>query len=139
MPRGQLNIKGWARASIDHTDRAVITAILGICQFGARIGYEGRRETPTIYPNLPIAQGDEHLLSSDIAVEVEKNRLTIYPDPLQLPNHYTASPLGLIDKSDGSKRRIHHLSYPPLSVSSINSGIPEHFRTMSYSTITEAI
>jgi len=139
MPHGQLNIKGWERASLDYPDRAVITAILGICRFGARIGYEGHCETPMIYPNLPIAQGDEHLLSSDIAVEVEKNHFTIYPDPLQLPNHYTASPLDLIDKSHGSKRRIHHLSYHPLSVSSINSGITEHFRTISYSTITEAI
>lgn len=139
LPHSQLNIKGWDRATLDYPDRAVITAILGICRYGARIGYEGHRTTPIIYPNLPIAQADEHLLSSDIAVELGKNHFAIYPDPSQLPNHYTASTLGLIDKSDGSKRRIHHLSYPPLSVSSINSGIPEHYGTISYSTVTEAI
>jgi len=131
LPRSQLSIKEWERATLDSPDRAVITTILGICRYGARIGYEGHRETPTIYPNLPIAQTDEHLLSSDNAVELGKNPLAIYPEPSQLPNHYTASPLGLIDKSDGSKRRIHHLSYHPLSVGSINSRIPEHYGTIS--------
>lgn len=139
LPHSQLRIKGWERATLDYPDRAVITAILGICRYGARIGYEGHRAIPIICPNLPIAQADEHLLSSDIAVELEKNRFAIYPDPTQLPSHYTTSPLGLIDKSDGSKRRMHHLTYPPLSISSINSGIPEHYGTISYSMVTEGI
>jgi len=55
LSRSQLSIKGWERATLDYPERAVITAILGVCRYGARIGYEGHHETLTIYPNLPIA------------------------------------------------------------------------------------
>jgi len=48
LPRSQLSIMGWERATLDYLDRVVITVILGICRYGARIGYEGHRETPTI-------------------------------------------------------------------------------------------
>ena len=51
----------------------------------------------------------------------------------------TSSPLGLTDKSDGSKRRIHHLSFPANDSLSINSGIPEEYGTIVYSRISEAI
>jgi len=42
-------------------------------------------------------------------------------------------------KSDGTKRRIHHVSYPPNDPNSINCGIPELYESISYSGITEAI
>ena len=62
-----------------------------------------------------------------------------YQDPLELPPHYTASLLELTDKADGTKRQIHHLSYPPGDTSAINNGIPEEYSTLRYSTIDEAV
>ena len=56
-----------------------------------------------------------------------------------MPNNYTASPLGLTDKADGSKRRIHHLSYPAGDSSAINHGIPEAYGAITYSGIEDAI
>ncbi|KAG0635992.1 hypothetical protein HOY80DRAFT_1003825 [Tuber brumale] len=139
LPCGQLSIEGWERASVDYPDKAVITAILRTCRFGARIGYGEICKTPIIHPNLSTAQADPHLMSSDIAVELSKNRLKIYSDLSKLPNHYTASPLGLINKLDGRKRPIHHLSYSPLGLTSMNSGIPETYETITYITVNEAI
>ena len=139
MPAGPLISEGWKKVMTNYPDRALVTALLGICKFGARIGYEGLRTKPTIYPNLQTAQANSHLLSSDIAAEQKMNRLKIYATTEQLPNHYTASPLGLIDKSDGSKRRIHHLSYPTSGMESINGGIPECYGTIAYSSVSEAI
>ena len=92
-------------------DKQVVTAILGIGEYGDRIGYERHRSVATIYSNLVTGNTEADLVSADIAAEAMKNRLNFYSDnSTSLPPHYTASPLGLTDKSDGSKRRIHHLS-----------------------------
>ena len=85
-------------------DEQVVAAILSICEYGARIGYKGHRSVATIYPNLVTADTEADLVSADIAAESMKNRLNLYSDSASLPPHYTASPLGLTDKSDGSKR-----------------------------------
>jgi len=66
------------------------------------------------------------------------NRLNQYPSPEALPHEFTASLLGLTDKADGSKRRIHHLSFPAESPTSINSGIPEEYGAIRYSSISDA-
>ena len=139
MPAGVLKPQGWKEVTRDFEDQKVITAILGICKFGARIGYHGHRHSVTIHPNLSTAEHKANLVSADINHELLKNRLETYPDFASLPNHYTASPLGLVDKSDGSKRRIHHLSYPPGDNSAINNGIPEEYGAIVYSTIEDTI
>ena len=139
MPQGQLKAKGWEDLTRNFPDPEVIMAILGICTFGARIGYTQQRSTPTIYPNLATAKTDANLVSADITAELSKNRLETYSNITELPAHYTASPLGLTDKADGTKRRIHHLSYPSDSANSINSGIPEEFGVIIYSGIEDAI
>jgi len=41
MPAGQLKFNGWQNLMMTFPDPVVVRAILGICQFGARIGYEG--------------------------------------------------------------------------------------------------
>ena len=97
------------------------------------MGFEGVREAPTIHPNLATAHADTHQVTADITPELNLDRLLLYPNIQSLPTHYTASPLGLTDKSDGSKRRIHHLSYPTNTTSSINGGIPEEFGAIAYS------
>ena len=125
MAPGSLNIDGWKKHMKEFPDEQVVAAILGICEYGARIGYEGHRSLATIYPNLVTADTEADLVSADIAAESMKYRLNLYSDSPSLPAHYTATPLGLSNKSDGSKRRIHNLSYPPGSSTSIKAGIPE--------------
>lgn len=66
-------------------------------------------------------------------------RLECYNDRETLATYYPASPLGLIDKADGTKRRIHHLSNPPENSSSINLGIPVDYGALAYSTLDDAI
>ena len=139
MPTGQLRETGWKQLTTQFPDHKVIRAILGICRYGAKIGYEGCRKTTTIHPNLSSANIDAALVTADLASELKKNRLEVYQDSGSLPQHYMASPLGLADKSDGSKRRIHHLSYPTGHESSINSGIPELYGAIQYSGIEDAI
>ena len=139
MPTGQLKLEGWERLGVQFPDKAVIAAIIGICKFGVRIGYEGVKESPTIPPNLSTAHADTAIVTADIATELSRNRLLVYLNKEDLPKYYTASPLGLTDKADASKRRIHHLSYPAPGTSSINGGIPEYYGTITYSGIEDAI
>jgi len=139
MPTGQLSGQGWDKLTPDYPDPDVITAVLGICTFGARISYEGYRNTTTIHPNLKTAIAEALTMSADILLELNKCRLEVFPDLNSLPSHFTASPLGLTDKRDGSKRRIHHPSYPPGGMSGIDAGIPEHYGAIQYSGIQDAI
>ena len=139
MPPGPLNIEAWSQFTTEYPDPAVRAAILGICRYGARIGYHGPREARRIYPNLSSALTNADLVSSDIAGELKKNRFEVFTEAAGLPWGYTASPLGLTDKANGSKRRIHHLSYPTVGCTSINSRIAEDYRTIVYSTINDAI
>ena len=74
------------------------------------MGYEGRSSGIAICPNLSTAHMDRRLVTADIASELKKNRLEDYQDSGSFPDYYTASPLGLTDKCDRSKMRIHHLS-----------------------------
>jgi len=139
MRAGSLNIHGWKKHMKEFPDEQVLTAILGICEYRARIGYERHRSVATIYYTLVTADTEADLVSADIAAESMKSRLNLYSDSASLSPHYTASPRGLTDKSDASKRRIHHLSFPPRSSTSINGGIPESYGTIQYSGIEEAI
>ena len=139
MPTGQLRETGWKQLTTLFPDHEVIRATLGICPYGAKIGYEGCRKTTTIHPNLSSANIDTALVTADLASELKENRLEVYQDSGSLPQHYMPCLLGLADKSDGSKRRIHHLSYPTSHESSINSGIPELYGAIQYSGIEDAI
>jgi len=121
MPTGQLRGEGGAKLTQDYPDPDMITAVLGICTFGARIGYEGYRNTTTIHPNLKIAIAEAPTVSADILLELNKSHLEVFPDVNSLPSHFSASPRGLTHKTDGSQRRIHHLSYPPGDMSGINA------------------
>lgn len=139
MPKQVLKWEEWKRLALRYPDQRTVDTILGICEYGVRIGYEGSRTSPTIHPNLSSAEGDPSLVRAEITTELERNRLELYPDIRSVQNHYTASPLGLTDKSDGSKRRIHHLSYPAGDPSAINHGIPERYGAITYSGIEDAI
>ena len=139
MPVGELNPDGWKQLTDRYPDQTVTATILGICYFGARIGYEGERIKPTIHRNLKTAEDDSAVVAAELASEQNRGRLKLYAASEVLPDHYTASPLGLTDKLDGSKRRIHHLSYPPTCTTFINAGIPENYGTIEYSAVDDAI
>ena len=139
MPAGTLKAAGWEHLARNFPDSEVVVALLGICQYGARIGYESVRSAVTIHSNLSTANDDPALVTAEIISEIERGRLEVYPNRASLPNNYTASPIGLTDKSDGSKRRIHHLSYPAGDSSSVNDGIPPEYGVIKYSNIDDAI
>ena len=139
MPAGVLKPAGWAQLAKNLENAEVISAILGICQYGARIGYHGHRSMITIHQNLPTAEHDSKRVSADIVKKLHKNRLVTYPDMASVPNIFTDSALGLVDKSDGTKRCIHHLSYPPGDPSAINNGISEKYGTIAYRNIDQAV
>ena len=122
MPAGQLKYAGWSKPTTTFPDPEVRDAILGICQFGARIGYEGARYSLTLYQNLATALEDPETVTMDLGRELEKGHFEEY-------SHFELLPPG----------RIHRLSYPPDPHTSINSQIPEHYGTIEYSTIDEAI
>jgi len=75
MPVGQLIYKGWRQLTTCYPEPGVVEAILGICQYGARIGYEGNRGPVKIYRNLSSAKDTPEIVTTDIAAEVDKNRL----------------------------------------------------------------
>jgi hypothetical protein len=68
-----------------------------------------------------------------LAEDIQRKRVILCcPDtPL------VSSPLGLVGKSDGNFRRIHHLSYPPGR--SVNDGIPESYGYLRYDTFEDIL
>jgi hypothetical protein len=140
MPPSPLKVEGWRALLADHPDRNFVNTLLGIITYGARIGYEGPRSNPVVYDNLSTAALEPTLLSADLEKQLNANRLKTYKSRHNLPNGYIASPLGLTDKSDGSKRRIHHLSFPSkYPAKSVNGNIPEEYGTLRYSTMDDVI
>ena len=98
MPAGQLCHLAWGRLTREYPDRDVIKAIIGICLFGARIGYEGELSTITIHQNLSTAFEFPEVVRTEIQAELTKHRLPLYTSYNQLPRFFTASPRGLTDK-----------------------------------------
>lgn len=137
MPRVPLKPDVWYREGRDYPEKDVIDAIVGIARFGARIGFIGIREGQRIAENLPTAAELPAVLKEDIWEQTTHDRLTKYDSVATLPPFFYSSPLGLVDKPNGKKRRIHHLSYPPHE--SVNDGIPEEFGEITYASISEVI
>ena len=78
MPAGVLKSLGWERLMQRFPDKAVVEAILGICQYGVRIGYHSQRSSITIHPNLAAAEEHPKLVTEEIERELKKNRLVTY-------------------------------------------------------------
>ena len=131
MPAGPLDLNGWKKHMDEFLDESVTSAILGICHYEARIGYERPRDSINIYPNLSKTQENEEIVTEEIVSKLADNGLKYFTKLSHLPTYYRASPLGLVDKSDGTKRQIYYLSYSPEEGSSINCGIPEHYGTIT--------
>ena len=121
---GQLCDLAWERLTREYPEREVIRVIIGICPFGGKIGYEGELSTITIHQNLATTFEFPEVFTTEIQAELTKHRLRLYTSYNQLPRFFTASPVGLTDKSEGTKQRIHHFSYPENRTHSVNGGIP---------------
>ena len=85
------------------------------------------------------AKRNPNIVDAKLAKELEKGRIAGPFDSEPFENFKT-SPIGLVpEKIQGQFRLIHHLSYPKHSQISINAGIPQEFKSVSYATIGDAI
>lgn len=104
-----------------------------IIEVGAKIGYQGPK-TLILSENLVSAMQDPVILTKDIETQLMHGRVT----KLAAPGDYLiSSPLGLVPKSNGDMRRIHHLSHP--KGRSVNCNIPKEFGALEYACFDEAI
>ena len=131
---GPLNSWAWEELLRTHPDRLYAQTLVDIIRHGVRIGYEGPDQF-IISQNLASANDDPATLTADLITQNTHNRLkSIIPDPSQ---RFICSPLGLVPKSDGGWRRIHHPSFPPGS--SVNDFIPTEWGALEYISFDEAI
>jgi len=99
----------------------------GILTFGARLGYEGPEQF-ILSRNLPVELSDHDVLDKKAAADLAAGLIS----PI-IPEHpCIVSPLGVVPKGDGGRRRIHHLSYP--EGESVNDFIPAEYASITYAT-----
>lgn len=103
-----------------------------ILQFGASIGYSGP-ERRIISKNLSSARNDPITIQSKLDEDLRLGRVI----PTSSNHPFICSPLGLVPKSDGNFRRIHHLSYPPGT--SVNDSISEEASYLTYTTFDDVL
>ena len=136
-PRSTLIPHRWHELLRGYPDPTFIQNIVGIATHGARIGYEGP-PLQLLADNHPSALHISEELSQNIAEELHLGRIRAVHD---LPLNYACSPLGAAPKKQNGVitgwRRIHDLSFP--HGKSVNDGIPEHYRSLAYQTIDNAI
>ena len=136
-PKSTLRPMRWLKLLANYPDPSFTQNIVGIATHGARIGYEG--------PPLQL-QTDNHASALQISQELSQNiadelRLARICPMNELPPNYACSPLGATPKKQNGEitrwRRIHDLSFP--HGYSVNDGIPEHYRSLTYQTLDDAI
>ena len=127
----------WAELLSTYSNPALVQNIVGIATHGVRIGYEG--------PSLQIMSENHSTvlqiadqLSQNISDDIQLERIR----PINvLPTQYACSPLGAVPKKQNGEstgwRCIHDLSFP--HGSSVNDGIPEQYRSLSYQTLDDPI
>ena len=104
----------------------------GILTYGARIGYDGPDQF-ILSRNLRIENEDWAVI--DEKTSADENAGLIRQTAASFP--FISSPLGLVPKHGGGKRRIHHLSYPPGS--SVNDFIEPSYGTISYCSFDDVV
>jgi hypothetical protein len=99
--------------------------IHGILTFGARTGYDGPDQF-IISRNLPLSAEDQLLIDAKVSVDEAAGLIErVFPSP-----PFICSPLGMVPKHDGGRRRIHHLSFPPGL--SVNDFIDPSYGAITY-------
>ena len=101
--------------------------------YGAKIGYTGPNQL-ILSKNLTSADEAPHILTQDLENQIAHHRLIKIDS---LPPKLICSPLGLVSKSNGGWRQIHHLFYPPGR--SVNDFIPQEWGALEYLTFDDAI
>lgn len=99
-----------------------------ILRFGALIGYQGPSST-IISRNLNSATLDPTVIQQKLDQDLLSGRII----PAFQLSPFISSPLGLVPKSNGDLRRIHHLSYP--RGLSVNDFIPKEATNLRYATL----
>ena len=85
------------------------------------------------------AKQNPDIVDIKLAKELGKGRIA-GPFSVEPFVHFKISPIGLVPKKvQGQFRLIHHLSYPKHSPFSINAGISQDFKSVSYASISDAI
>jgi hypothetical protein len=105
-------------------------------QNGFDIGFSG--ELPTVeVQNMKSAKDNPAVVDGKLSKELQAGRISGPHSHQPLPNFHL-SPLAVVEKKvAGTFRLIHHLSFP--EGQSVNSGIPDSAKTVSYSTIGDAM
>lgn len=83
--------------------------------------------------NLPSATNNPDTLTTNLENQIAAVRLS---ELSEVRDHFICSFLGLVPKSNGTWRKIHHLSYP--YGRSVNCHIPKEWRALEYTTFNEA-
>jgi hypothetical protein len=130
---GPLKPHAWAHWLSRHPDRTYARTLVDIIRHGAKVGYTGPRQR-IVAKNLASAADAPDILSTDLHKQLAKGQLGQTAD---LPENFISSPLGLVPKSDGNFRRIHHLSHP--AGNSVNDHIPRDWGTLTYTKFDDAL
>jgi hypothetical protein len=133
---GPLRPAGWDHWLQHHPDQGFRNSLLDIIRFGVKIGYTGPLQH-ILSENLPTAKEDPATLSSDIQKRVANKQILLVSTNTPPEPPFISSPLGLTPKSDGTWRRIHHLSAP--RGSSVNDHIPKEWASLTYTTFDQAM
>lgn len=135
MPPCPLKPDAWKAALKKYPNKEFAEAIFGMLTYGALIGNTDKRSGIRVYQNHGSASAQPEVLTKDLAEQLRNHRLTVYNNFKLLPKNFVSSPLGLTDKKDGTKRRIHDLSHP--ADISINGGIHPSRSSVKFATLRD--
>ena len=94
---------------------------------------------PADHKTLISAMQNPDIVEDKLRKELDKGRIAGPFDSEPFPDFKT-SLIGLVPKkTKGQFRLIHHLSYPKKSLTSVNAGIPQEFKSVSYASVQDAI
>ncbi|PUU75073.1 hypothetical protein B9Z19DRAFT_1155236 [Tuber borchii] len=134
MPPCPLKPDAWEKALEKYSDKTYTKSLVGMLRYGALIGYTRPRAGQTLHRNHGSAREQPELLEQDLREQLRNKRLTCYKEG-HLPPFFVSSPIGLVDKNDGNKRRIHDLSYP--EGTGVNGGIHPERTKVVFSTLQD--
>lgn len=115
--------------------RRLRNVLINCFRFGFRLYFEGALVTG-VCKNLKSACQYPDIVTSKFEKELKYGRITglFIKQPFK---HFKTSPIGLVPKNEF--RLIHHLSYPKNADTSVNAGIPQDYKSVSYSGVNDAI
>lgn len=143
-----LRAEAWKEALANYPDpdpaqSRLVDQLVGIITYGALIGYTGPQQTSLqdriLSDNLRSAENAPSMIEEQLQLDLQRGR--VVPAPTYIDSTpvfpFISSPLGLVPKSDGGFRRIHHLSYP--AGHSVNDHINPDHATLVYTAIDSVL